>query len=90
MDLHAAIMQSIRKTEKAALRTHVQIYVHTDTHEFIGPFRLFSNPLYLNGRNFRAAASGGRRTYFDKFESQHASGAGSTPAGSINSQKLHY
>ena len=35
-----------------------------------------------------------RRTYFDKFVSQHLSGAGSSPAGSIsrdlNSQKLHY
>ena len=36
----------------------------------------------------------GRRTYFDKFVSQHLSGAGSSPTGSIsqdlNSQKLHY
>ena len=36
----------------------------------------------------------GRRTYFDKFVSQHLSGAGSSPSGSIsrylNSEKLHY
>ena len=36
----------------------------------------------------------GRRTNFDKFESQHLSGAGSSPTGSIsqdlNSPKLHY
>ena len=36
----------------------------------------------------------GRRTYFDRFESQHLSGAGSSPTGStsqdLNSQKLHY
>ena len=35
----------------------------------------------------------GRRTYFDKFVSQHLSGAGSSPDGSIgrdlNLQKLH-
>ena len=36
----------------------------------------------------------GRPTYFDKFVSQHPSGAGSSPAGSIsrdlNSQRLDY
>ena len=35
-----------------------------------------------------------RRTYFDKFVSQHLSGAGSSPAGSVgrdlNLQKLRY
>ena len=39
-------------------------------------------------------SSYGRRTYFDKFVSQHLSDAGSSPAGSVgrdlNLQKLHY
>ena len=36
----------------------------------------------------------GRRTYFDNYVSQHLSGAGSSPAGSVgrdlNLQKLNY
>ena len=45
-------------------------------------------------RRGRGAVVNGRRTYFDNCVSQHLSGAGSSPAGSVgrdlNLQKLNY
>ena len=65
------------------IHAFIHSFIHSCIHAFIHSF--LQSP-------WRSCS--GRRTYFDKFVSQHLSGAGSSPAGTVgrdlNLQKLDY